>query len=241
MLIWAAYVINHSDLNDNKLWERKRIPQYKYIICVCVYVCVMAVMIEGGGAGPSGLERLNIHHMYIRVPKYIYMCVHKTHCRNRCSKSYYKCTTLRRHENQTVDDVVYIRGDGNGARRIARALIQPDKIIHTHILCAWRERDREIHKECVGDWVRVGANEMFSTVSRVVGTHIHIICVSNNCSRSSHFDSFRVIIIYITAADGCDRSDRVFTMIIIIVYKCVSTGQIHSLPSVYHLRLPPQS
>lgn len=83
---------------------------------------------------------------------------------------------------------------------------------------------------------------MFSTVSRVIG--IHIICVSNNCSRSSYFDSFRVIIIYITAADGCDRSDRVFTMmIIIIVYKCVSptTGQIHSLPSVYHLRLPPQS
>jgi len=57
----ALYVINHDDLNDNKLRER------------AAYVRVMAVMIqeEGGGAGPSGLARLNIHRiMYVYTSVY---------------------------------------------------------------------------------------------------------------------------------------------------------------------------
>jgi len=33
--------------------------------------------IEGGGAGPSGLERLNIHHMYIRMYRRVYRYIPK--------------------------------------------------------------------------------------------------------------------------------------------------------------------
>lgn len=44
-----------------------------------------------GGAGPSGLERLNIHHIIIYVCVCVCAHVYKTMhcCRNRCSKPYY--------------------------------------------------------------------------------------------------------------------------------------------------------
>lgn len=104
----ALYVINHGDLNDNKLRERERDQ----------YVRVMAVMMiqeEGGGAGPSGLARLNIHHIMCSCTSVynIYIgtiCVYQTECcGNRCSKPYYiNLGRFAAYDNQTVDDIIIV-------------------------------------------------------------------------------------------------------------------------------------